>query len=375
MGRGSLGAEASVSAAEGDIFGWLRRGEWPRLQAHFAIHAPQSAGEHAARALLIARLPPTAERAAQIVADWRRACELQPAHLLHHVNLAQALLDAGDAGGALELATTLVERAPASYPAAEKHCLALCALARWDDAERAAAHASHLAQVNGTVPSANVAALHAELASRWWQPLSLGGATLRPPHGADAPFVRASFGDSAFMRAFHRYQGADAASVRDFIAQGQRPPRQSRRRDWLVLDRAGRPAGFAGIVDIDCGNRRGELLVGILGDANREALAPKAALAAIAFAFERLGLEKLVSYVYGDNASAQANTLHLGFTQEGLLRQHVMDAHGRIDLYTNGLLREDFLANALLQRARTRWSAAAAPSSASIESSQPPAAP
>ncbi|WP_284620210.1 GNAT family N-acetyltransferase [Aquabacterium humicola] len=348
------------ASRDATLHAWLRQGDWARLQSHFDGHAPATAAEHAAHALLLTRSERTRERDARIVADWRQACRLQPDNLLHTVNLTQALLDAGQVDEAAALAARIARQAPQSLPAVEKLCLALHAQSRWTDAGRAAEHATSLAEARQLPLPDAVRSVCEALAGRWWEPITIGGALLRLPQATDLPFLRAAFNDAAFMPRFHRYQRGDEPALHEFIGRAQRPPRETRRRDWIVVDRAGRAAGLVSIVDIDAINRRGELLVGVPGGERREggeALALKASLAAVAFAFERLRLDKLVSYVYGDNPVAQANTLHLGFASEGLLRGHIADGDRRLDLHVNGLLRPEFEADARLQRLRRRWQA------------------
>jgi hypothetical protein len=60
---------------------------------------------------------------------------------------------------------------------------------------------------------------------------------------------------------------------------------------------------------------------------------------------------KLVAYIYGYNHYAQENVIRFGFTQEGLLREHVyFPKQGFLDLYLNALIESDFRANQRLSR-------------------------
>ncbi len=62
-------------------------------------------------------------------------------------------------------------------------------------------------------------------------------------------------------------------------------------------------------------------------------------------------LHKLVAYIYGYNHYAQENVIRFGFTQEGLLREHVyFPKQGFLDLYLNALTESDFRANQRLSR-------------------------
>jgi RimJ/RimL family protein N-acetyltransferase len=346
--------DSAPRAAPTELQSWLRAGDWPRLHAHFARQEPRSADEFAARALLLARAERSPQRDARLLADWRRAAELAPGQPLHQVNLAQALIDCAQPGAALEVAERVCAQAPQLLPAVEKRVLALHAGGRWADARSALAVLEQRAARERITLPGTLRFLGAELASAWWEPIRAGGTQLRLPRPADRAFIASTLADAAFMRRYHRFEPTDGAAADAYIARAQRPPLQTRRREWIVQDRDGRPAGLAAIVDLDAGHRRGELLLGLPGNP-APAIALQAALAAMVFGFERLGLHKLVSHVYGDNPAAQANTLHLGFRAEGLLIEHLALGDQRLDLHVNGLLAREFAADARLQRLRRRW--------------------
>ncbi|HSW15276.1 MAG TPA: GNAT family N-acetyltransferase [Solimonas sp.] len=334
---------------------WLRAGDWPRVHAHFQRHPPDTAAGFEARALALIQSSPSAEQRRQAIADLQQAVALKPDHLLYRANLTQALIDLPRPAEAVQAAQAMLARWPDSAIAAEKHCLALHAAGRWNEALQAALRAEALAQRHGSAPPEPLRRAVAELASRWWEPLTLGGITLRLPTGADQPFIHACFSDAAFMARYHRFQRHDESSIAEFVRRASRRPAATGRHEWIVLDRGGQPAGLTALVDIDLGHRRGELLVGLPRPSDSANLALKAALAAMVFGFERLSLEKLVSYVYGDNPWAQRNTRHLGFTEEGLLRAHLLIGNQRLDLRVNGLLSTEFAADQRLQRMRARW--------------------
>ena len=335
---------------------WLQARDWDRLQRHFAAVAPATADDFEARALLTMALQPGPDGARRALADLRQACALQPGNVLAAANLMQALIDAGDAVQALRLTTDAMRQAPHIQPLAEKHAWALVALARWDEAQAAAAHALGVARAASATPAPALAALADELRGGWWRPLALGGVTLRLPADADQAFVAQCFGSPAFIARYRRFQATDAAAVGGFIDLARRRPRQTGRIDWIVCQGA-QPLGLASLSDLDFKHRRGELLVGLLDPDARAPVGLKASLAVMDCAFNGFGLRKLVSYVYGDNPAAQANTLHLGLRQEGLLRAQLLTAEGPLDLYVNGLLADEFHADARLQRLLARWRA------------------
>jgi diamine N-acetyltransferase len=156
------------------------------------------------------------------------------------------------------------------------------------------------------------------------------------------------------MTRFHRFQPADDAAIDQFIQRSDSRPRLNRRLDWIVHD-GPEAIGLASLVDLDHEQRRAELLVGFPRAEGRPAAALKASLAAMQFAFGALKLNRLISYVYGDNPASQANTLHLGLRQEGLLREHLRVDGVALDLHVNGLLAREYFADARLQRLLQRW--------------------
>lgn len=242
-----------------------------------------------------------------------------------------------------------MRQAPTLLELRDKQMQALLAAARWGDALQAAT----------TAPPAFYsrpfgAALRQELDSGWWRPLRLGGLSLRLPVADDRDFLASRFREPAFMSRFHRFQAGDDAAIAQFIARARLRPRHTRRLDWIVCSGA-EPIGLTSLVDIDHENRRAELLVGFAQTPVPAGAALKAALAAMQFAFDRLGVHKLVSHVYGDNPTSQANTLHLGLRQEGLLRAHLRVGGQALDLFVNGLLVTEFRADKRLQRLLQRW--------------------
>lgn len=297
---------------------------------------------------------PTSEHTTQRIAQARAAWAEKPDDLALSTALAQALLNGNQAADAYETAKRTYALHPHALTAMEKLALSAIATQRWPVAHSVLLQVEKALTALAKPLPALVTQLLAELAPRWWLGLSKGGISLRRPEVADTPFIAATFGNQRFMQQYHRFQKSDDAAVSHFIAAAQRSPRETRRLDWIISDRAGRSVGLAAMVDIDWPNQRGELLIGATG-AQSPLLAALATAAVIEFAFERLNLAKLISYVYGDNPAAQANTLHLGFVQEGLLRSHITCAGGRMDLFINGMTQEGFINNPLLRKLNRRW--------------------
>ena len=330
----------------------LRAKDWPRLAELFAARQPATAHEFQARALLTLHSGGQRPNWEAVHADLRRACELEPRDSLLHLNFAQALMDGGKFAEARDEAQTACKLAPTAPPAYEKLALASAALQQWEAALGA------LDKLKGLIGDRSLpdplAKLLQLLRSRWWEPYAFGAITLRLPQPGDEAFVASAFQDRAFMRQFHRMQATSAAGIASFIGTSRLLPLQTRRLDWIVLDSTGQAIGIAGLVDVDWGNDRAEFLVGLPGSRSPTA-ALQASAAAIDFAFRRLQLQKLVTHVYGDNPVAQANVLHLGFVEEGLLRSQIASEGQRIDLHASGMLRSEYEASELHTKLRARW--------------------
>lgn len=344
---------------------WLRARDWASVLGHLQQHPPTSAEAFEARALATMALQPGPAGARQALPDLRQAVALRPGHGLTLANLAQALIDAGQPAEALALAAEALHGAPTFYPLLEKQAFALDALAQWAPAADAVARALTALAAGGFAASPGLLGLQQELATRWWEPAPVAGLRLRPAGPADAGWLQRCLSDAAFTRRFHRFQGEAAHAA--WIERATQRPSRTRRCEWLICraEAPQQPLGLAGLVDIDLGHRRAELLVGLPGtpdDASAAGAGPASAgtalaasFAAMRFGFERLGLHKLVSYVYADNPQAQANTRHLGFTEEGFLRDQVFTPEGPVGLHVNGLLRTEFETHPLLRRLARRW--------------------
>lgn len=128
--------------------------------------------------------------------------------------------------------------------------------------------------------------------------------------------------------------------------------------EWVVVDHdQAVPLGVAVLTDVDWPNSRAEFSLGLLDPSLALSnLALEAALLTLDLAFNHARLRKLVSYVYTDNPRAQTNTLSLGFSAEGIVREHLFDSStGQwLSLFQNSLLESEFRGNQRLQRLSKR---------------------
>ncbi len=178
-----------------------------------------------------------------------------------------------------------------------------------------------------------------------------------PEHAA---YLRSCWDDKAFMDLYRLAQNRQETleQITERLAKEYKKiPKDLRKFEWVIQRHAteqqeARLIGLAAVADYQATHQRGEFLVGIVNPDDQTAgIGLEASLLVLDFAFNILKLHKFISFVYGHNQDSQNNTVHLGFTQEALLREHIRYAsHGYVDLYQNGMLESDFRSNARLSR-------------------------
>ncbi|GKS69455.1 hypothetical protein W03_14590 [Nitrosomonas sp. PY1] len=117
-----------------------------------------------------------------------------------------------------------------------------------------------------------------------------------------------------------------------------------------------KPIGLASLVDIQIAHRRAELLIGIPDQAERQRATAVVMMLIMDLSFNQIGLHKLTSLVLANNPHSQRSTVAIGFTQEGLRRQHLCDPQTRqwMDCYENGIVADDFYHNPVIARISRR---------------------
>ncbi len=174
-----------------------------------------------------------------------------------------------------------------------------------------------------------------------------------------ANFLKACYSNDKFMNCYRLAQDRDCSldQIKDRLRlEESASPQKIKRIEWVIrkLDH-NRPStiiGIAALADYQFTHKRAEFLIGIPSENNRlTGLGLEASLLVLEFAFLRAKLHKLTSFVYSFNTIAQKNTLHLGFHQEGVLKQHYYNHWDEkfIDLYQNALLQSDFFCSKYLQ--------------------------
>jgi len=174
-------------------------------------------------------------------------------------------------------------------------------------------------------------------------------------------FIYSCYQNDAFMDLYRLAQSRAVSKqgvLQRLETEQSKLPQELKRIEWVILKHElGQlvPIGLAALADHQVSHRRAEFLLGIPDVQDRVGhLSLEASLLVLDFAFNQVGLHKVTAFVYGYNAYAQKNILHLGFTQEGFLAQHIYTQKGFIDLYQNALLRTDFISNKTLSRLSKR---------------------
>lgn len=195
----------------------------------------------------------------------------------------------------------------------------------------------------------------------WCAPLEGKQLILRRYQGGDAAYLHQCYRNTAFMDLYNRYiprhQHIDDLAVTLSQAH-EKHPCQLKTVDWIIFRKSTRKRiGIANLVDIQYQHRRAEFQIGLPDPADRACgIALEATLLVLDYAFNRVGLNKITTAVYGHNTSSQKNALALGFVQESYLREHLIDkASGKfIDVFGSSITMSDFRKNIKLSKLSNR---------------------
>ena len=186
--------------------------------------------------------------------------------------------------------------------------------------------------------------------------------TLEVAEPKHAEFFVRCFADDEFMDRYRLAQqrNIEVDKIHENLNNRSGSFKSIRFCEWVIRIRGskgneGELIGIASLADYEPHHHRAEFLIGLLhSDDLNSGLALEASLLVLEFAFHQAKLHKLISIVYAFNQVAQKNTLHLGFSQEAVFREHYLNPrNGKyIDLYQNGLLKSDFFESKNI----SRWS-------------------
>lgn len=184
------------------------------------------------------------------------------------------------------------------------------------------------------------------LAPVWWEPIRRGAISLRRSNETDHHFFQQSHEDDEFRKRFGRRPWWRGNLANALSSYARSFPRENGLMYWTIL-RAEDRVGLASLSQIDFMHSRAEFSIGIPGKPP-PGVAHLASLMVLHFAFFRIRLHKLYSYVYEDNPEAAQATLRLGFKEEGRLRDHFRFEQGYVSVTVFGLTVDQLLANSAL---------------------------
>jgi RimJ/RimL family protein N-acetyltransferase len=184
-----------------------------------------------------------------------------------------------------------------------------------------------------------------KLARLWWEPLVGGGMVLRRTRAEDADFYRRSFADPEFVHKYNRQRPWSGDLERALDRAGRLAPLDAGALHWVVCRLDGTRCGLASLTSINLSNARAEYSIGYPTPPG-PLDAALATLLAFDFAFFRLRLNKLFTYVYAGNDAALHNSVRVGLRHEGLLKDHFWLPPGTfVDVNAMGLTRSQLLAD------------------------------
>ena len=286
-------------------------------------------------------------RLEEAVTSFRTALEIHPTYVHALNNLGNALQKLNQAEDAV-ICYRQALKLQANYPEAHNNLgQALKSLGRLDEA------ISHFRSAIQLRPDFHKAAQnYLEIDPAWIKPLDGEKLTLRRYSEADAEYLHQCYKNNTFMTQYNHYiprhQRIEDLAIK-LRETNAKHPRQLKSIDWIIIKKATKqPIGIANLVEIQFHHRRAEFLIGFANPENHnKSYGLEATLLVLDYAFNRVGLNKLITVVYSDNAFAQKNSLALGFVQESYLREQIMEPSGNkfLDLYGNGMTLNDFRNN------------------------------
>ncbi len=124
----------------------------------------------------------------------------------------------------------------------------------------------------------------------------------------------------SFSRWFTWAPGATLDSVRDYGRQMEEAMAVGKAWQYVILTRAHSLVGRVGLMEIDPVTQSAELGYMLRTDFERQGLMTEAARGLTAHALGLGGLHRLTAYVDVENTGSQRVLSHLGFRQEGTVR-------------------------------------------------------
>jgi diamine N-acetyltransferase len=285
-------------------------------------------------------------QAEQAVASLRKSVSLDGKAGIPWINLGHALRRINQRTEAVEAFQNGIQRSPLEVEGHVGLGEALLEASRFAQAHAAFSHAlTIMPERAAQLERAKVGQFGTD--PFWWQPHRFGPVELRPMTVDDVPYFVESCADRAFMDLFNAPQSAQANAadlVRSITEESSLAPMQRGNIKWIAWhnDKQQR-VGIVGFPSINLLHRRAEGAGGVRQPWSNKGLGVAAWMAGLDFAFARLGVHKVVAYVYDSNPIGLKQLLGIGFTEEGFLRDHIQLQSGHwLGLHSLALFRRDW---------------------------------
>ncbi|RIH87127.1 putative ribosomal N-acetyltransferase YdaF [Meiothermus luteus] len=170
---------------------------------------------------------------------------------------------------------------------------------------------------------------------------------LRPLVMSDLSRILAWSQDEAFCLANGWPLGLSPEKLQDwFVRLLNNPPADLVRRGIVLTgeeDPEEQLVGFVDLRDLNLLEKRARLRIAIGEEAHRgQRVGHAAGKLMLEYGFTELGLERITAEVHGSNLEMRSLLEGLGFTLEGILRQHETHQGIKEDVYLYGMLRQEF---------------------------------
>lgn len=343
------------SAVPADLMDWVNQGRWHELASHLNVLSEDDFSPQTwlAKGLLLAYGPAEQRKAPQAIVCVEQACSLDPDEPRFWNTLSELYLQSAQQMKALEAAQKARNLNPENGMSAIAMARAAVSCGDRVTAYHCYQDALRLTPEDSPVRQ-QIKSQVFKVLPVWWQKLEGNNISLVRMGPEHFDFIAQCRNDTTFQHHYNLFQKTSEDAIRHDLKKSQRSPVEINKIEWIVK-KGSKPVGLAALVDLNLKNSRAELLVGFPGETSGM-VSVEATLLVLEYAFSVIGLHKVYSYVYSDNPVGQRNTLHLGFEQEGLLKEHVMDPGSgqRLSLHVNACFPEIFYSNKRLMKMAQR---------------------
>ncbi|MCK5720433.1 MAG: GNAT family N-acetyltransferase [Thiomargarita sp.] len=182
---------------------------------------------------------------------------------------------------------------------------------------------------------------------------------IRQAGANDAPILLRAYEDETFINLYRsNNEKQTEEQLREILRQRQQnSPAKMGYLEFIIEHKRYGAVGIAALGDYSPIHQRAEYLIGLFDKQHRHlGYGIEATLLVLDLAFNTYRLNKLYSYVYAYNQFSQKNMIHLGFENEGILKQHhySIKTDKFIDLYVNAMTVGQFRCCQQIQRISPR---------------------